>query len=199
MLKQVRALNALGIEQFRAYLELLRVGGSAEPPWALLDDLACTTELSAELQVDTHEFGSRWSAGEYLANQLAALPAAEVENNRGLWAWLSLLYFDEVCPASPARKPGQDYRHVPDFTFRHRYRHLLYGPYAVYRRHRTHALLVLYGPLHREQSLYHEITSRIDLIASYGVIEALNTLYLDRKRGGPKRGAQAAAVQPGTV
>ncbi len=198
MAKQVRALNTVGIDQFRAYLRTLRSGGSAEPPWALLQDPSCTTDLSAQVEGDTHEFGSRWSVGEYLVKQLAALPAAEVENNRGLWTWLSLLYFDQVCPA-PLRKPGQDYRHVPDFTFRHRYRHLLYGPYAVYRRHRTHAILVLYGPLHKEQGLYHEITSRIDLIASQGVIDALNVLYLDRKKAGPKRGAQAAATHPGTV
>ena len=198
MLEVVRAFNTVGIDQFRGYLQTLRSGASAEPPWSLLHDPSCTVELSARAEIDTREFASRWGAGEYLVKQLAALPPADVENHRGLWAWLSLLYFDQVCPARPARKPGQDYRHVPDFTFRYRYRHLLYGPYAVYRRHRGHAILVLYGPLHREPALYHEITSRIDLIASRGVIEALNALYLDRKKGGPKRGAQAA-VQPGTV
>ena len=38
-----------------------------------------------------------------------------------------------------ARKPGRDYRHVPDFGFMYRYRHLMYGPFAVYRRHRGYA------------------------------------------------------------
>src|SRR5689334_15336330 len=100
MVKLVRALNSIGIEQFRAYLDALRSGDSSEPPWALLDDPACTSELTARAEVDTREFGSRWSAAEYLVKQLATLPAAEVENNRGLWAWLSLLYFDQVCPAA---------------------------------------------------------------------------------------------------
>ena len=88
---------------------------------------------------------------------------------------------------------------MPDFTFRYRYRQLLYGAYAVYRRHRGHAVLVLAGPLHREQSIYQEITSRIDLIASQGVIDAVNTLYFDRKKGGIKRGTAASSLHPGTL
>jgi hypothetical protein len=194
-----RALNHVGIDQFRAYLAQLRAGEPADPPWWLLNDPSCTLELSVQPQVDRREFGSRWSVGQYLMERLAVLPGPEVDSNPGLWAWLSLYYFDQVCPANPGRKPGQDYRHVPDFTFRHRYRHLLYGPYTVYRRHRGHAVLLLAGPLHREQNLYHEITSRIDLIASRGVIDALNNLYFDRKKGGTKRGAQANTLLPGTL
>jgi len=199
MAEQVRALNTTGLEQFRAYLAQIRGGASAKPPFSLLTDSAATTELSTEAWVDRHLFASRWSLGEYLNAQLAPLPTREVEGYRGLWAWLSLFFFDQVCPPRPERRPGQDYRHVPDFSFRYRYRHLLYGPYAVYRRHRGYAILLLSGPPHIEQGIYQEITSRLDLIASHGVIEALNALYLDRKRGTPKAGAQAGARRPGTV
>jgi hypothetical protein len=198
MMDCVRALNHLGIDQLRAYLAQLRAGEPADPPWRLLSDPSCTFELSVQPTVDRRVFGSRWSLGQYLMERLALLPGHEVDNNPGLWAWLSLYYFDQVCPANPRRMPGQDYRHVPDFTFRHRYRHLLYGPYAVYRRHRGHAVLLLAGPLHREQKLYHEITSRIDLIASQGVVDAVNSLYFDRKKGGPKRGVQSE-FHPGTL
>lgn len=201
MAELVRALGNAGIERFRAYLAELRAGATAPPPDALLTDPRYASELSAEARVERKPFASRWGAGEYLWNQLQPLPPEEVEANRGLWAWLSLYYFDQVCPRRPdgSRQPGQDYRHVPDFSFRYRYRHLLYGPYAVYRRHRGHAILVLSGPLHRQQRIYWEITSRTDLIASRGVLEALNALYLDRSRGIPKRGAQAAIPRPGTV
>jgi hypothetical protein len=195
----VRALTSTGLEQFRAYLAQIRGGANVEPLWSLLEDPAATEELSRDVSVEPRWFSSRWSVGEYLNAQLAALPPREVEGNRGLWAWLSLYYFDQVCPPRPVRKPGQDYRHVPDFSFRHRYRHLLYGPYAVYRRHRGHAILLLAGPLRNEQTIYHEITSRLDLIASQGVIEALNALYLDRKKGTPKPGAQAGAQRAGAV
>lgn len=197
----LRAFNSAGIERFRAHLGELRAGARAAPPRELLSDPACTEELSVELGLEEPRFATRWSVGEYLWRLLAPLPAEEVEGNRGLWAWLALFHFDQVCPPRPdgSRRPGQDYRHVPDFDFRHRHRHLLYGPYAVYRRHRAYAILVLSGPPHVEQGVYQEITSRQDLIASRGVIEALNALYLDRPRGLPKRGAQRGFDHPGTL
>jgi hypothetical protein len=197
----VRALNGAGIEQFRAYLAALRSGTLADPPWALLSDPASTDEISVEVQVEAERFATRWRAGEYLWKRLAALPPEEVEGNRGLWAWFALFYFDQLAPRRPdgTRRPGRDYRHVPDFDFRHRHRHLLFGPFAVYRRHHGHAILLLSGPLHVEPAVYQEITSRQDLIASRGVIEALNALYLDRSRGLPKRGAQSPSEHPGTL
>ena len=197
----VRALSPGGVERFRSYLATLRSGGREAPPRALLEDPRASAVLSAEAWIERLQFGTRWGAGEYLWRRLATLPAEDVEGNRGLWAWLSLYYFDQVCPMRPdaTRKPGQDYRHVPDFGYRYRYRHLLYGPYAVYRRHRGYAILVLSGPLHIEQQVYQEITSRTDLIASRGVIEALNALYLDRARGLPKRNSQSPSAQPGTL
>ena len=196
----VRSLSRVGIERFREYLGTLRAGHPVDPPQELLTDASCTAELSVDVQVGSERFATRWGAGEYLWNRLATLPANEVEGNPGLWAWLALFYFDQLAPqrADGTRRPGRDYRHVADFGFRYRYRHLLYGPFAVYRRHRGHAILLLSGPLHVEPGVYQEITSRQDLIASRGVIEALNTLYLDRSRGLPKRGAQRAG-QPGTL
>ncbi len=197
----VRALNGAGLERFRAYLAELRSGARPDPPWALLADPALTEELSAEVQLEAERFATRWRAAEYLWHRLAALPPEEIEGNRGLWAWLALFYFDQLAPPRPdgTRRPGRDYRHVPDFDFRYRYRHLLYGPFAVYRRHRGHAILVLSGPPHVEPGIYQEITSRQDLIASRGVIEALNALYLERSRGLPKQGAQGRSEHPGTL
>ncbi len=196
----VRALLPAGIERLRDYLQALRGGAQRHPPHDLLTDPDATRELSVQVAVAPQPLASRAQLGEYLWNRLAPLPAAEVEGDRGLWAWLSLLFFDQVCPERPdgTRRPGQDYRHIPDFDFRHRYRHLLFGPYAVYRRHRDDAALVLAGPLHVEPALYQEIAARQDLIVSRGVIEALNLLYLDAARGAPKRGA-SAINRPGTV
>lgn len=196
----VRALNGAGIERFRAYLAALRAGHASDPPRELLTDASCTEELSVDVPIGPERFATRWGAGESLCSRLAPLPAGEVEGNPGLWAWLALYYFDQLAPRRTGglRRPGRDYRHVADFGFRYRYRHLLYGPFAVYRRHRGHAILLLSGPLHVEQGVYQEITSRQDLIASRGVVEALNALYLDRARGLPKRGAQRAE-RPGSL
>ena len=197
----VRALNGIGVERFRGYLADLRAGADREPPWDLLYADECTAELVVEIRAQRQRFASRWGLGQYLNDLLLPLPPADVDGNVGLWSWLSLYFFDQVCPARAGRvrRPGQDYRHVPDFGFRYRHRHLLYGPYAVYRRHRGHAVLLLAGPPHVESTIYHEIASRTDLIADRGVVECTHLLYLDRKRGLPKRGAQGPKAKPGTI
>lgn len=197
----VRALSTDGIARFAAYLAALREGSCADPPGELLDHPRLTAEAGGAASVVPGPFASRWGLARHLSERLGTLAPEDVDDNVGLWAWLALFYFDQTCPrlGDGTRKPGRDYRHIPDFGFLYRHRHLLYGPFAVYRRHGGYAILVLSGPLHREGGVYQEITSRQDMLASRGVIEALNALYLDRGRGGSKRGAQGKTGAPGTI
>jgi hypothetical protein len=197
----IRALNNAGIEQFRAYLARLRGGGAASPPRDLLGDSNASVELPADVEIWPRQFASRSALGRYLCEVLDRLRPDEMERSTGLWAWMSLFFFDQVCPIAKdgMRRPGQDYRHIPDFSYRYRYRHLLYGPYQVYRRHGGYSALLLAGPMYSESAIYHEITSRQDLIANRGVIEATLKLYLDRKRLAPKQGAQDSQASPGSV
>lgn len=197
----LHSLNRLGMERFREYLSQLRDGATAPPPLELLDDSAFVTELPAEIVIELCDFVDRYSLGKYLVEQLGVLGSEITDRDAGLWSWLSLMFFEQVCPASSEarREPGRDYRHIPDFSYRHRHRHLLFGAYQTVRRHGVKALLLLSGPPDSETGLYHEIASRQDMIANKGVIEAAMLLYLDQKRGRPKRGAQGSNRQPGTV
>ena len=201
MERLIRSLNRQGVERFRRYLESLRHDAREPPPLELLEGADYTRGLSVDIGVDSDAFNTRWSAGRYLTEVLQPLPREEVDENAGLWAWLSLFYFDRLAPPREGggRRPGRDYRHIPDFSFRNRHRHLLLGPYMVYRRHGPCTVLLLSGALHVESKLYHEVAGRQDLIANRGVIEALNILYLDRRRGVPKRGCQAPKDVPGGV
>jgi hypothetical protein len=197
----LRSLNRLGIDEFRAYLSRLRETGNAEPPRALLDDTAYSHELPVELVIEDRAFSDRYELGRYLAERLGPLRSDTTDHDVGLWAWLSLAMFNQVCPidGDGKRYPGQDYRHIPDFGYRHRHRHLLLGPFQLYRRHGVTSLLLLSSLVHSESGVYHEIASRQDLIANKGVLDAALMLYLDPKRGRPKAGAQGSLHQPGTV
>jgi hypothetical protein len=203
MAQLLRALTASGIDQFRAYLAELRdaEGPSPSPPVELLDSIGYSTELPVDIDIEARQFPSRLEVAKYLDQRLRPLGAAFLNQDAGIWAWLSLFYFDQVCPVSKdgTRRPGQDYRHIPKFEFRYRHRHLLHGPYQVYRRHGVKSILLLTGSLKTESGLYHEIASRQDLIANLGAIEAAIMLYFDPQRLAPKRGAQAQRGRPGTV
>jgi hypothetical protein len=197
----VRALNHNGVARFRSALAKLRDGTSVEVPTDLLEDDAHTVMVSAEISVEPRVFASRLELGEYLNGLLKPLPTDEIDRNRGLWAWLSLWLFDVVCPRGPdgARKPGRDYRHIPDFGYRHRHRHLLFGPYELFRRHGSRSIVLLAGAPSSESGLYHEIAGRQELVSNPGVIDATVRLYMDRKTAAPKKGAQGSATVPGGV
>jgi hypothetical protein len=191
----------MGIDQFRSYLARLRADEQAAPPVDLLDDPAYYKEMRVDIGFEPQPFPGRLAVGEFLARELEPLGAEVTDRDAGLWAWLSLALFDQVCPAGAAgkRQPGQDYRHIPDFGYRHKHRHLLFGPFQLYRRHGATSALLLSGPLSSETAIYHEIASRQDLVAHRGVLDAARTLYLDVRRGRPKPGAQGSINQPGTV
>jgi hypothetical protein len=201
MERLARSLNRIGIDRLRSYLAELRAGATSAPPEELLDDAAYSHELPVDVVVEAKEFGDRLTAARHLNECLRPLGQEITDHDAGLWAWLSLLYFDQLCPKSEngSRRPGQDYRHILAFGYRHRYRHLLFGPYQIYRRHGELAALLLAGALHGESGIYHEIVSRQDLIANKGVLHAAAMLYLDPRRGRPKPGAQASHRKPGTV
>jgi len=197
----LRALNHNGVARFRAALAKMREGASGDAPLELLEDTAHTETVSAEIDLEPRSFASRLELGEYLNGLLRPLPIEEIDRNRGLWAWLSLALFDAVCPrrADGSRKPGRDYRHIPDFGYRYRHRHLLFGPYELFRRHGARSVVLLAGAPSSESSLYHEIAGRQELVSNAGVIDATVRLYMDRKTGAPKRGAQGSATIPGGV
>jgi hypothetical protein len=153
----LRSLNRLGLDRFRAYLEELRSDKALPVPLRLLADSAGTSELAVDIEIELRTFANRLELAGYLAELLAPLGPEVTDRDAGLWAWLSLFYFEQVCPAETGglRYPGKDYRHIPEFAQRQRHRHLLFGPYRVYRRHAERAALLLTGALDTESSVYH--------------------------------------------
>jgi hypothetical protein len=104
---KLRRLNADGLRLFAEYLDALKITPSLPPPVALLTDDA-TSEQAAPVEIARQTFPSRFAAGQWLYDTLEAARLADVARDAGLWAWLSLLHFDEVCPPDGRghRKPG---------------------------------------------------------------------------------------------
>jgi hypothetical protein len=197
----VRSLTSHGIDRFRSYLAALRDGATLPPPKDLLHGTEYSEPLSQPVHVSHRHFRNRLELAAYFTEVLDPLPLEAVDTNLGLWSWLSLFYFDQVCPldARGGRRPGRDYRHIPDLNRLFRHRHLVYGPFRVYRLHGEHATLLLSGRPDVEHKIYHEIAARQDLIVNPGVVDAATQLYYDPRTSGPKRAAYATRPSPGTV
>ncbi len=199
MAQTLRRLTPSGLQAFRRALAELADGGTAPPPRWLLTAAGESEPLERPVEVEERVFRSRLEAARYLAQALSGIE--EIEEDVGLWSWLSLLYFDQVCPPRPdgTRSPGRTYRHILEPGFRTGHRHLLAGAFLVYRLHGEGARLLLCTPLHVESHFHHELASRQALITNRAIVEAAAALYLDAETGRPKRGAQDRDGSPGTL
>ena len=197
----VRILNEEGIRRFREYLADLRAGSRRDPPLEILTDPWCSAKVQGSVGVEQHVFDSRLDAAKYLIEALRPLGRSTVEQNIGLWSWLSLFYFDQVCPVIRNGKqiPGQDYRHILDTDSRRYYRHLLVGPYTIFDLHHDKARLLLYNPLSQSSKFHLELACRQGFVTNKGVIEAANLLYFDSGKAKAKRGAAVTSRKPGTL
>jgi hypothetical protein len=192
---KVARLNESGIGIFAGWLETLKQGGSVQAPMSLLANPETTETLAVEVEVDQRTFANRFEAAEYLFNQFAAAGLTDVDNDSGLWAWLSLFYFGSVCPAGKGgiRKPGAQPRHIPEpGNFQRYYRHLLGGPYRIYRAHRDdpkRALALLCQPLETPGDVVEQLASRQELVTNRGIVALATKLYFDGSTQRLKRGA----------
>lgn len=196
----IRRLNDQGIERFTAFLDSLPGDAPLPYPSALLADPEGTSEVQPSIEIEKREFGSRYAAAEYLYNSFKNSGLTDIERDRGLWAWLSLFYFEELCPCNVKGqgKPGERARWILLTSGRRYYRHLLAGPYFVYRQHsdapeRTLALLC--GPLHQMSDVYLEIADSPQLVTNRAVIEVSKWLYFDVQKRQLKKGT--ARDKPG--
>lgn len=189
----LRRFTTGGIDAFRGYLGRLRDGETAPPPNDLLEDGARTETVHGDTVVEPRPFASRLDFAKYADRILAGSQPNRVLNDVGLWAWLSLYYFDQVCPPgkSGARHPGRNYRHIPEPGFRYGRRHLLSGAYLVYTIYGLSDRLaeyLLYTALPVESDLFNEIVSRQNLVTNPVVVEATGRLYFDPVSRKPRRG-----------
>jgi hypothetical protein len=200
----LRKLNEHGIERMRAFLVELELNPATPVPLGILSDLATSEELPVNLSVEQRRFGSRMAAAEYLYGVFSSLGGGGLDRDPGVWAWLSLLYFDELCPKRKdgSRKLREVARLIASgHAFRY-YRHLLAGPYLIFKAFRENpetAKIVLSGPLDTISDFIEQLASRQDFVQNKAVIGAATALYFDEHTGKPKRGAADTKHSPGTL
>jgi len=199
---ELRKLTKRGLELFQAYLQALRSGEPADFPEDLKEDPALAVPCPDLGVVEDRRFQSRLEIGRYLNEVFAGVPFRRIGEDVGLWTWLSVFFFDVVCPAGTggSRNPGADDRHVLNPSPMRSPRHLLWGPYLVYKLHGEKAGVLLCSAPHRENLFYSEIAYRQNLLANPAVVEALSLLYLKRGRKlRPKPKSAVGRNQPGSL
>ncbi len=190
----LRRLNDEGLRRFAEYLLALKATPTLPPPVELLTD-PDTSQEATTVTVTSLRFANRLEAGRWLFDLIERAGIDDPARDKGLWAWLSLFLFDQVCPPNGLghRKPGELARHVPAISdYRKYYRHLLAGPWRMCRAHRDNpvrALAVLHKPLDSPGELSEQIMARQELVTNRTFMAAATKLYIDPTTGERRRGA----------
>src|SRR5438093_4884494 len=180
----LRRLNGLGVQRFGEFLDSLNPpDAQATPvPVSLLTDPDTSTGLGVEINIASRAFATRFEFAEYLDKKLTESGLETLERDIELWAWLALFYFDQLCPPNESglRHPGERARWIPAIEdYRKYYRHLVAGPYRIYRAHRDQAsrvLAVLAGPLNQPGDIAEQLASRQEIVTNKAAMELATIL-----------------------
>ena len=132
------------------------------------------------LSVTRQDFLTRFAVGKYCYELLHPAGSRSHKLDVETWAWLAALHFDVLCPVGSS--PGDHARWVPALgNFRQYYRHLLAGPYLIYRAHHdnpTSAMALLANEPHRPGDIAEQLASRQELVANPTVVGVATSLYV---------------------
>ncbi|MBL8818284.1 MAG: hypothetical protein JNL58_19810 [Planctomyces sp.] len=182
-----RRLNLAGMERFETFVRSLRIDASLDTPLEILTDPELSEPIEAEIDAEPRRFHSRLEVAEHLTKMLRGDPAG-LRNDTGFWSWLSLCWFDELCPEiQDQRQPGDPVRWVAVLDDpRKTCRHLLVGPYQIFQAHKDEplrAMCLLCGSADKTGPLVHLLASRPSLASCPSVAGVATRLYYQRDAG----------------
>jgi hypothetical protein len=204
MSEKLRTLNAKGIAEFESFILALATGNNILPPKEILSDSKYSDALEPSVDIDERlggvPFASRFDFGVYLRDLLLAFDQTRITRNYGLWNWLSLFYFDQLCPLSPdgLRKvfAKELYVILPSQIYRQYFRHLVRAPWLVVNDHRENARVLLVGSERRDEAplagrgyIFEQLASRQNILNNQTIIATAQRLYFDEREGRPRYGA----------
>lgn len=191
----LRRFNSAGVTAFSDYRMALISEPALPPPRELLEDDGLTEVINGGIEVAQRSFATRLDAGVYLNELVDRASLSQPERDRGLWGWLTLFFFDEVCPkdGNGRRDPQDEARLLAQVdNFQRFYRHLLLGPFLIVRAHADspqRALAFLCNPLWKPGEIAEQLASRKELVTNRAVAEMATQLYYDPEKKSFRRGA----------
>jgi len=194
MADYLRRLNETGIAQFAQYLS---EGALAAQPVHLLSHPDTSEPLAVTIKLMQRDYPNRYEFGRDLTMRLSSLDPAMISNDRGLWTWLALYLFDQLCPpgSDGKRKPDKQYRYILSSDYRHYYRHLVRTPWQLSRDHGPNSRFLLLAandaaaPLRRHGDILEQLGGTQSIIRSRPIIAEASRLYSDPLSGRPRKGA----------
>ena len=195
----VRSLNDRGLARFRSWIEADATG---DAPFDLLHDPATSEPVPASGEVEQNHFANRYDLAVHIAKALDRCDLQRLSFEPGIWGWLSLFYFDLLCPRdlTGGRKVLAPYRYLFDPESRKSSAHLIREAVLAVIRHGPRAKVLLISPMGgiKDTRVLTELASRQDLISNKCIVELASLFYFNPRRGTLRQGT-ASRRRPGCV
>jgi len=134
------------------------------------------------------DFENRLEVAEFLSKLIEKAELIRVDSDPGLWSWLTLYYFNQVCTG---KKGERGARHLKkNFATSLRKKNFSkntigtcsLGQYVIFQAHRdwiNKAMALLIGPIHTSNDIIEQIASRLEYVSNPDVVETATELYLE--------------------
>jgi len=194
---ELKRFNAAGLAAFSAFLDSCTTEAPLPWPESALTDPAYSEPIEAAVTLDPRAFATRFELVEYLDQSFEAAEFRPSRTDRNLWAWIACFYFREICPTSKsgAWQPGALPRWIPQSAdWRRYYRHLVAGPYFIYRAHRDEperALALLCQRPGRPGDLVEQLASRQQIVTNPAIMQTATNYFVDPATGQQRRSANS--------
>lgn len=191
MTAPLRRLNEDGMALFSNCIVAIRSGSSSEVPFGILEDSKFSDDIEGAPTITKSDFATRFEMGEYLIDVLSDFDWHEIAHDAGLWSWLALYFFDQLCPADATgkRKPSMEYQYVLSRDYRHHSRHALRTTCEYIRQYGASVHFMFSKSPCERGEIIEQLSARQEIAACPGVVEVASALYDDAERGTFKKGA----------
>ena len=200
---EARYFTDKGIEKFEEVLVSLK-----ETKKFIIPDFNSepfSKEFEYDIEIDENKiFDSRMDIGKYLYEKIdgeGIINVKILENNIGFWSWLSYIWIRNFCEFGnngEIKKIQDSVRFIYNRSWRRYYRHFVAFPYYFYKMHgEENSMLFLHKKPYVGGDITESFVSSQDILVSKPVIEAISTLYWDKKNKKQKNGI-TSKNKPGT-
>lgn len=190
----VRILNTEGSGKFSEYLAILRNDPQKPPPADILNDGRFSDPFDPAVNIEALAFSSAYEIGVYLEKAFEKCEDRLISRNNGLWSWLALFYFEQLCKpdAAGSRKPLEDAVYILEerFSFRRYYRHAVRTPWMAVKEHGEYAkILLLTSGKGTRTDINEQLGAYQHLFSNKTIIASAYAMYFDKDNQRPRKGA----------
>jgi hypothetical protein len=189
----IRFFNEEGIAEFERIVSEIRIGNMKEIPETLIYAEQYSEEYFPTINFEKVDFNNKRDLIPYLVGKLNLRTNKDHYFDKGLWTWLSALFFDNICPSdgNKKRKVNESAFYIlkDPKNYTKYYRHLLAYPCRLYSELGDSSKIFLIGTFQKRGEITEQFGAYQEIALNKGIIDAANILYWNESNNNVVRGA----------